>query len=143
MYNHSLNPQNGQAIAINSAFESVFGPLYKFKAWEFYNAATDEDVNPSAENTQGGDNASKETNRSKFRDAIDKVRASLVPSAAVEAASTAKIRNVEMLTLGTNEGGLPVRHHFDWTIGSVKLENGDDVVMLYGDMVNELESKDR
>ena len=158
-HTYSLNPQNGQAIATNSTFESIFGPLYKFKDWEFANAATDEDVDPTSANTQGGDEASaapkKETNRAKFRAAIDKVRASLSATSIAtdnsgggeegkdKASATAKIRNIEMLTLGTNEGGLPIKHHFDWTIGSVSLENGDDVVILYGDMVNELESKDR
>lgn len=29
---------------------------------------------------------------------------------------TVKIRNVEMLTLASNEAGLPVRKYFDWTI---------------------------
>jgi hypothetical protein len=69
--------------------------------------------------------------------------------------ATAKIRNVEMLALGTNDAGLPVRRHFDWTIGSVltRSSDGDDddgagelppsVVIMYGDFVNEAESSDR
>ncbi|KAL3816149.1 hypothetical protein ACHAXA_001636 [Cyclostephanos tholiformis] len=62
-----------------------------------------------------------------------------------------------MLALGTNDAGLPVRRHFDWTIGSVatrSLESDDDddgdsgglpssVVIMYGDVVNEAESSDR
>ena len=60
-----------------------------------------------------------------------------------------------MLTLGTNDAGLPVRKYFDWTIGSVnmqqpiKFDDNDNTshvtsaVILYGDMVNEEESSDR
>ena len=145
-----LNP-TGQAIAINSTFESIFGPLYKFKEWDFANAAT-EDVDPA--NTQGGDTSGKlDSNRAKFRNAIAKVRASLTSEGVGDIEEegslndheppTMKIRNVEMLTLGTNDSGLPRKHHFDWTIGSIRLENGDDYVILYGDMVNELEHENR
>jgi len=119
------------------------------------------------------DGAKKETNRSKFRDAINKVRlhlsnspsvvemngssngihhqASTTTSSAGGAAATVKIRNVEMLTLGTNDAGLPIRKYFDWTIGSINAANDDDMiggeltsaVIMYGDMVNEDESSDR
>lgn len=69
-------------------------------------------------------------------------------------AATVKIRNVEMLTLGTNDAGLPIRKYFDWTIGSIVV-NADDqdmghtempltsAVIMYGDMINEVESSDR
>jgi hypothetical protein len=63
--------------------------------------------------------------------------------------SRAKVRNVEMLTLGTNEAGLPVRRYFDWTIGCVQNDEGvsDDgagsAVILYGDMLNDDESSNR
>ena len=66
-----------------------------------------------------------------------------------------------MLALGTNDAGLPIRRHFDWTIGSVAIapssssssssSKDDDrnsglpssVVVMYGDVVNEAESSDR
>lgn len=147
----SLDPQNGHAIASNSTFESIFGPLFKFKEWDFADAAS-EDYHPSANSgaptAEGGDEAArKETNRSRFRDAIEGVRRSLrCGDASGEGGgsrSSAKIRNVEMLTLGTNDAGLPVRVHFDWNIGSVKLDDDSSAVIMYGDMVNEAESSDR
>lgn len=66
-----------------------------------------------------------------------------------KSASSAKIRNVEMLTLGTNDAGLPVRRYFDWTIGCVQNEEGvigdgsGSAVILYGDMLNDDESSNR
>lgn len=130
------------------------GPLYKFKEWEFAEAAS-EDENPDAAPTEGG----KEMNRSKLREAIDKVRASLgddVDNVDESKAKhgggepTSKVRNIEMLTLGTNKAGLPIRRYFDWTVGSVKLDGEEDdddspasAVILYGDPVNEMESSDR
>ena len=155
----SLNPIDGQPIAVNSTFESVLGPFYKFKEWEFADAAS-EDVNPLA--TTPNSTGVKETNRSKFRDAINKVRIFLTtasPAIKMEMNDTGrsgmnvKIRNVEMLTLGANEAGLPVRKYFDWTIGTMQLDNSiidaeetalmSSVVLMYGDMVNEAESSDR
>jgi len=163
----ALNPQTGQPIAVNATFESILGPLYKFKEWEFANAASEDDVNPQAgdeggdegsddggDDTKEGDSSTKK-NRSKFREAIGKVRTSLESTAMREDNNetlTGKIRNVEMLTLGSNNAGLPIKKYFDWTIGSVQLDDGDDggdddtpasAVILYGDMVNEVESSDR
>lgn len=110
-------------------------------------------------------------NRSKFRTAINNVRNSLRhittttdggsnnnkdDDVEMEFALThTTIRNVEMLTLGTNDAGLPIRKYFDWTIGSVRLDNEEEggekeagnspscAVILYGDMVNEIESSNR
>ena len=166
----SLNPVDGQPIAVNSTFESILGPFYKFKEWEFADAAS-EDVHPvSADSTadNGYSNVEKETNRSRFREAINKVRLHLSNSPSVvegvhntsngssnkatAASATVKIRNVEMLTLGTNDAGLPVRKYFDWTIGSINAYVDDNIdpemqltsaVIMYGDMVNEEESSDR
>lgn len=174
-YQYSLNPKTGQPVAVNSTFESIFGPIYKFKEWEFANAATGDDISPEAEEegTKKIDidesTSNNNINREKFREAIDKVRSSLSssdPSATISSdnnsgdnkkESSTKIRNVEMLTLGTNDAGLPVRKYFDWTIGSVNnmqqpINCDDDdnttsvitsAVILYGDMVNEEESSDR
>ena len=164
-------------VAINSTFESVFGPLYKFAEWEFADAACADDVNNPNSGDDVDDASSAETNRSRFRNAINSVRGrarttgrdatageeedhrELVATSAASS-STAKIRNVEMLALGTNDAGLPVRRHFDWTIGSVAISpssssssssKDDDcnsglpssVVIMYGDVVNEAESSDR
>jgi hypothetical protein len=161
----SLNPVDGQPIAVNSTFESILGPFYKFKEWEFADAAS-EDVHPVS--ADGNSDDEKETNRSRFREAINKVRLHLSNSPSVvegvddgsngssnkatAASATVKIRNVEMLTLGTNDAGLPVRKYFDWTIGSINANVDDNIdpemqltsaVIMYGDMVNEEESSDR
>lgn len=147
----ALDPRSGRPIAVNSTFESIFGPFYKFKEWDFSNAAS-EDVNTNSDAAEG-----EETSRSRFRDAISRVRASLCEDVDVymkgategKLDSTAKVRNVEMLTLGTNDAGLPVRKYFDWTIGSVQNEegvNGDEpssAVILYGDMLKDDESSNR
>lgn len=138
----ALDPQTGKAIAVNSTFETIFGPLYKFKQWEFAEAAS-EDVNPNAASEEAG-----ETNRTRFRDAIGKVRTSLcddVDAMAEKSEATAKVRNVEMLTLG-NDAGLPIKKYFDWSIGSVQLDEDDgpaSAMLLYGDMINEVESSNR
>ncbi|KAL7505013.1 hypothetical protein ACHAXN_002554 [Cyclotella atomus] len=148
----ALDPLTGRPIAVNSTFESILGPLWKFKEWDFADAAS-EDINPST----GDEEKGKETNRSRFRDAIGKVRAYLCGDVtqylenamAGKVDSRAKVRNVEMLTLGTNEAGLPVRRYFDWTIGCVQNDEGvsDDgagsAVILYGDMLNDDESSNR
>ena len=154
----SLDPENGRPIAVNSTFESILGPFYKFSDWEFADAAS-EDVNPLAEPTEGS--SDKETNRSRFRDAINKVRTHLsndpllveeVTNRSEKAVAAVKVRNIEMLTLGTNEAGLPVRKYFDWTIGTIQLDDSvvdvcetkpSSAVILWGDLVNEEESTDR
>ena len=87
-------------------------------------------------------------NRVKFRNAIHKVSTSLHNTTnnddETNCNPTTTIRNIEMLTLGTNEAGLPIRKYFDWTIGSVKEEEGGvDAVILYGNLVNEVEESNR
>jgi hypothetical protein len=148
----ALDPHTGRPIAVNSTFEKIIGPLWKFKEWDFAEAASEDiDPNPNAADK------SKETNRSRFRDAIGKVRASLCEdvetyinaSMASKCETSAKVRNVEMLTLGTNDAGLPIRKYFDWTIGCVQNEegvNGEEpasAVVMYGDMLNDDESSNR
>mmetsp|Transcript_32431 Transcript_32431/g.47994 ORF Transcript_32431/g.47994 Transcript_32431/m.47994 type:complete len:825 (+) Transcript_32431:312-2786(+) len=162
----ALNPRTGQPIAVNSTFESIFGPFYKFKEWDFSNAACEDasgnphDESSSTEDDGDGEEKKRESgNRSKFTEAIGRVRNALCVASADGGGNgasnnnqddlTGRIRNIEMLTLGTNEAGLPIKHYFDWTIGSVNLngEGGDGMpasaVILYGDMVNEAESSDR
>jgi hypothetical protein len=132
------------------------GPFFKFNEWEFADAAY-EDINARAIT-----HATKETNKSKFRNAINKVRIFLAtssPATKMELNScgktgmTVKVRNINMLTLGSNEAGIPVQKYFDWTIGTMQYDNSiidvagesamSSVVMLYGEMVNETESSDR
>ena len=135
---------------MNSTFENIFGPFYKFQEWEFSNAACDDDDGHTAATT-GASSAptAGELNRTKFRNAINKVSNSLKYNGDGVVSwwglTHTTIRNVEMLTLGTNEAGLPVRKYFDWTIGSVKEEEegGAEAVILYGNLVNEVEESDR
>ena len=152
----SLSVVDGRPIAVNSTFESILGPFYKFGEWEFADAAS-EDVTPA----QAIATRRKEANRSRFRDAINKVRIFLTISSPDERMElygngkkglTVKVRNVEMLTLGTNEAGLPVRKYFDWTIGTMQLDSAlvnvgestpSSAVILWGDLVNEEDSSNR
>eukprot|EP00984_Skeletonema_dohrnii_P020010 scaffold9681_cov103-Skeletonema_dohrnii-CCMP3373.AAC.3 len=147
----ALDPNTGKPIGVNSTFENIFGPLYKFQEWEFSNAACDDDDGHTA-TTTGASSAptvASELNRTKFRNAINKVSNSLKYNGDGVVSwwglTHTTIRNVEMLTLGTNEAGLPVRKYFDWTIGSVKEEEegGAEAVILYGNLVNEVEESDR
>ena len=158
----ALNPTTGKPISVNSTFEQIFGPLYKFQEWEFYNAACDDEeeekstTNPAATATGG---SVELNNRIKFRNAIHQVSNSLLKhhtnddddgccgessSNHTPTSTTTTIRNIEMLTLGTNEAGLPIRKYFDWTIGCVKEEEGGvDAIILYGSLVNEVEESNR
>ena len=149
----ALNPTTGKPISVNSTFEQIFGPLYKFQEWEFCNAACDDDdesmTNPAA--ATGGDGVEL-NNRIKFRNAIHLVSNSFnkhtnddgCGESSTNHSPTSTIRNIEMLTLGTNEAGLPIRKYFDWTIGCVKEEEGGvDAIILYGSLVNEVEESNR
>jgi hypothetical protein len=62
-----LNPENRHFVARNSAFELMLSLLYKFREWDFANAAS-ADVNP---NLSTGE---EDANRPRFRDAIDSFR---------------------------------------------------------------------
>ena len=135
-YHISLDAATGQPVAINSTFESVMGPLYKFNEWEFANAASDDEELPP---TADGRKHINE-NRSKFSNAINEVRDSINNNNS--GSSSGRIRNVEMLTLSSDNCGLPVRKFFDWTIGSVQ-DTTHSAIILYGDVVNEVESSNR
>lgn len=164
----ALDATTGKPIGVNSTFESIFGPYYKFCEWEFAYAAcgsSDDGSNSNNSSSSGGEKKVNDDNRSKFRTAINNVRNSLRHITTSDGSNSndnddvemefalthTTIRNVEMLTLGTNDAGLPIRKYFDWTIGSVRLdhEEGEEAggpscaVILYGDMVNEVESSNR
>ncbi|KAL7491694.1 hypothetical protein ACHAWT_000987 [Skeletonema menzelii] len=144
----ALDPTTGKPISVNSTFEHIFGPLYKFQEWEFCNAACDDDESSAA--TKPATGGGEVNNRIKFRNAIHKVSNSFLhginshhPHSTTNNTTTT-IRNIEMLTLGTNEAGLPIRKYFDWTIGCVTEEEGGvDAVILYGNLVNEVEESNR
>jgi len=140
----SLDAATGQPIAINSTFESVMGPLYKFNEWEFANAASDdEELPPTAD---GLKRKYINENRTKFRSAINEVRDSINNNNNNNnsGSSSGRIRNIEMLTLSSDNSGLPVRKFFDWTIGSVQQQDTThSAIILYGDVVNEVESSNR
>ena len=107
-------------------------------------------TNPAA--ATGGDGVEL-NNRTKFRNAIHQVSNSFYKhtsdddgcgESSTNHSPTSTIRNIEMLTLGTNEAGLPIRKYFDWTIGCVKEEEGGvDAIILYGSLVNEVEESNR
>jgi len=168
-----LDGETGRPQQINPAFESIFGPLYKFKNWDFANAAVTDDVggknktpndedetadtvsetltNPSSGSVDekdsggGGGNKKVNDNRRKFRDALRRVGGG--------DSFSARVMNVEMLVLGE---GLPVRKFFDWSVGSHcppqqdfhggrggGSSGGARQVILYGTPVTPAEAKDR
>ena len=114
------------------------GPLYKFNEWEFANAASDDEELPP---TADGKRKHINENRTKFRSAINEVRDS-INNNNNSGSSSGRIRNIEMLTLSSDNSGLPVRKFFDWTIGSVQ-NPSHSTIILYGDVVNEVESSNR
>jgi len=117
------------------------GPLYKFNEWEFANAASDDEELPTAD---GRKRKHINENRTKFRSAINEVRDSINNNNNNNnsGSSSGRIRNIEMLTLSSDNSGLPVRKYFDWTIGSVQ-DSTHSAIILYGDVVNEVESSNR
>ena len=115
----ALDAATGKPIGVNSTFESIFGPYYKFCEWEFAYAAcgsSDEDgtiISGTGGSSSGGEKKVNDNdNRSKFRTAINNVRNSLRhitintdgnnskdDDVEMEFALThTTIRNVEMLT---------------------------------------------
>jgi len=85
---HVVLDSTGTPVAVNSLFETLVGPGYKFANMPFSCVAT----------TIEG--------RAQLQSAVDTV---LLNNTGRE-----RLRNVEMLTLAV---GLPVKVHFDWFIG--------------------------
>lgn len=106
----SLNAADLHPVAINDMFEKCMGPLYKFQESDFCLAASDE---------KGSDA------RARFRAAIEQ--------AIGNERERVRVRNVEMLTLGEENSGFPIRRFFDWFI-SVPSEG---TVLLLGDPCTE------
>jgi len=96
----------GLAVACNTLFEQLMGPLYKFANFPFVHAAA----------TDSGQAALK--------------RAVALVSMGVS--SRERVRNLEMTTLA-GDAGLPIKSHFDWFVGGGASEDGVAPVTLFGD----------
>jgi PAS domain S-box-containing protein len=99
----ALDASSGRAIQTNDTFERHMGPLFKYAGFEF-----------SATATEGEDH------RKKLEDAIESVKNRTV--------ARINVNNVEMLTLA-GDSGMPIRKHFDWTVGRGK---DDHILLLFG-----------
>jgi PAS domain S-box-containing protein len=120
--------ERGRAMKINETCQAHFGPLFKYSAATFSSMATD-----------------SEEHRAKLEGALKQARLTAAESSNVapnvtksqqKPRTSFKARNIEMLTLSE---GLPIKKHFDWTIGVGK----DGQVILFGDPVNEQDEEQR
>jgi hypothetical protein len=91
--------EEGRAVQINETCREHFGPLFKYSAAIFSTMATD-----------------SPEHRAKLEDAIKQARLTTDegPNSHQKPLTSFKARNIEMLTLSE---GLPIKKHFDWTIG--------------------------
>lgn len=99
----ALNHDSGFPLKVNSTFERLMGPLFKFASYAF------------------ADSAEKNDDRERMRKAISSV---------ISNGDAQRLRNVEMISLSD---GLPIRRHFDWTVG----QGADGTVLLFGDRCNQ------
>jgi PAS domain S-box-containing protein len=115
-------------VQFNETCQEHFGPLFKYSASIFSSLATD-----TAEH------------RAKLEEALKQARLCAAgasndapngPESQQKPRASFKARNIEMLTLSE---GLPIRKHFDWTIGVGR----DGQVLLFGDAVNEQDEQQR
>jgi PAS domain S-box-containing protein len=128
--------ERGRAVQVNETCLAHFGPFFKYSAATFSTLATD-----------------SPEHRAKLEDALKQARLSAAgasngaqngapngtPSGAKseqKPRTSFKARNIEMLTLSE---GLPIKKHFDWTIGVGR----DGQVLLFGDAVNEQDEEQR
>jgi PAS domain S-box-containing protein len=120
--------ERGRAVQINETCQAHFGPLFKYSAATFSSLATD-----SAEH------------RAKLEVALEQARLSTAgasnsapngPQSQQKPRTSCKARNIEMLTLSE---GLPIKKHFDWTIGVGR----DGQMLLFGDAVNGQDEEQR
>jgi PAS domain S-box-containing protein len=120
--------EKGRAVQINETCQEHFGPFFKYSAATFSTLATD-----------------SPEHRAKLEGALKQARLSAAgasngaPSGAKseqKPRTSFKARNIEMLTLSE---GLPIKKHFDWTIGVGR----DGQVLLFGDAVNEQDEEQR
>jgi len=115
----ALDPMTGKAIKTNNRFTELIGPLFKFAEYGFASAATE---GPS---------------RTKLVEAIDQAS-----SDGGGAKASVSVRNVEILTL-VGEAGLPVKRHFDWTVGKGLRGDPEDYLILFGNPVSEKDVEER
>ena len=99
----ALDSSSGRATQINKTFEHHMGPLFKYAGFDFSTAATE-----------------GEEHRKKLEKAIESVKNRTV--------ARVNVNNVEMLTLA-GDSGMPVRKHFDWTVGQGR---DDHILLLFG-----------
>jgi PAS domain S-box-containing protein len=120
--------EKGRAVQINETCQAHFGPLFKYSAATFSSLATD-----SAEH------------RAKLEGAMKQARLSTAeasngapngPQSQPKSHTSCKARNIEMLTLSE---GLPIKKHFDWTIGVGR----DGQILLFGDAVTQQDEEER
>jgi PAS domain S-box-containing protein len=121
--------EEDRAVQINETCQEHFGPLFKYSAATFSSLATD-----------------SPKQRAKLEDAIRQTRLSADGASKGDKSGVKrnqnprnpsfKARNIEMLTLSE---GLPIKKHFDWTIGVSR----DGQVLLFGDAVNEQDEEQR
>ena len=90
------------ATMINAAFERHISPLFKITESNFLSLVSDK-------------------NRPSFLDAIRTVKAN--------DENKGKACNIEMTTLAESNSGLPIKRHFDWTMGRGK----DGQLVLFGE----------
>jgi len=112
----------GHATHISGAFEKLMGPLYKFQEFQFCDAATE-----------------KNDGKEKMRDLIAGIQSTAdAASYTIEEKENEtfsdpnkhRVRNIEMLTLAAETSGIPMKRHFNWTVG----KGGDGTVLLFGDI---------
>jgi PAS domain S-box-containing protein len=113
--------EEGRAVQINETCKQHFGPLFKYSAATFSTMATD-----SPEHRAQLEDAIKQASLSAYEGSNSQHKALF----------SFKARNIEMLTLSE---GLPIKKHFDWTIGLGR----DGQVILFGDAVNEQDEEQR
>jgi signal transduction histidine kinase/ActR/RegA family two-component response regulator len=120
--------EKGRAVQINETCQAHFGPLFKYSAATFSSLATD-----SVEH------------RAKLEGAMKQARLSTAeasngapngPQSQPKSHTSCKARNIEMLTLSED---LPIKKHFDWTIGVGR----DGQILLFGDAVTEQDEEER
>lgn len=94
----------GKPIGCNDTYETEMGPLYKFANIVFDDGA-----------------CGSEEARRKLGKAMHAVRRG--------AERKVSVKNVEMVTL-EGDAGLPLRRHFDWSVGTTKTTVGGSLILL-------------
>jgi len=107
----ALDPETGIAVQANEMFESIVGQTFKISGMRFIDLATE-----------------GEDHRNSLEGAIEAVKSGMTRS---------KARNIEMLTLAGV--GLPIKKHFDWTVG----RSSDGSLLLFGDPCTEQDMEQR